>query len=138
MVNDVAQAVGASRQSVSKWKKLAGERGEKAKSLAAKPQHVPACRLSKAQQAQLRRLLRARPRSYGFGSELWTLARVAELVQRKFGVSYHPSHLGRLLHALGYSCQKPKRRSREQDPQAVAAWRELKWPRIKKGGAPTS
>ena len=138
MVNDVALAVGVSRQSVSKWKKLAGARGAKAKALSAKPQHVPTCRLSTSQQAQLRRLLQAGPRSCGFGSDLWTLARVAELVKRRFGVSYNPSHLGRLLHALGLSCQKPKRRSKEQDPEAVAAWRQTQWPRIKKGGARAS
>jgi transposase len=137
-VNDAALAVGASRQSVSQWKKLAGSRGEQAKALSAKPQHVPQCRLSRSQQGQLRRLLRAGPRSCGFGSELWTLARVAELVKRRFGVSYHPSHLGRLLHTLGFSCQKPKRRSKEQDPEAVQAWREIEWPRIKKGGARAS
>ncbi len=138
MVKDVALAVGASRQSVSTWKKLAGARGAKAKALAAKPQHVPTCRLSASQQAQLRRLLQAGPRQAGFGSDLWTLVRVAELVKRRFGVSYDPNHLGRLLHTLGFSCQKPKRRSKEQDPEAVQAWRENQWPRIKKGRARAS
>ncbi|WP_197531014.1 winged helix-turn-helix domain-containing protein [Posidoniimonas corsicana] len=133
LVKDVAEAVGASRQSVSKWKQLAGSRGESAKTLAAKPQHVPECRLSKPQQAKLKRQLRAGPRRAGFQTDLWTLPRVAELVEREFGVSYHPSHLGRLLHDLGFSCQKPKRRSKEQDPAAVKAWREEEWPAIKKG-----
>lgn len=133
MVKDVAQAVGASRQSVSTWKSRAGKRGEKAKALAAKPQHVPTCRLSKPQQTKLKRLLRAGPRKAGFATDLWTLPRVAELVEREFDVSYHPSHLGRLLHALGFSCQKPQRRSKEQDPAAVKAWRKETWPAIKKG-----
>lgn len=132
-VKDVAQAVGASRQSVSTWKKRAGSRGAKASGLAAKPQHVPECRLSGPQRTELKRLLRAGPRKAGLATDLWTLARVAKLVERTFGVSYHPSHLGRLLHALGFSCQKPKRRSKEQNPAAVQAWREEKWPAIKKG-----
>ncbi|MEZ6070944.1 MAG: winged helix-turn-helix domain-containing protein [Pirellulales bacterium] len=59
----------------------------------------------------------------GFDSQLWTLPRVALLIEREFGVSYHSTHVGRLLHALGFSCQKPKRRSREQDPEAVKTWR---------------
>lgn len=133
LIKDVAAAVGASRQSVSKWNGLAGSRGAKAKALAAKPQHVPQCRLSKAQRAELVRLLRAGPRQAGFDSDLWTTARVAELVARRFGESYHPTHIGRMMHALGFSCQKPQRRSKEQDPEAVGAWRELSWPRIKKG-----
>jgi transposase len=133
MVKDVAAAVGASRQSVSTWKKLAGTRGERAKALAAKPQHVPECRLSKAERSKLIRLLRAGPRKAGFESDLWTLPRVAQLIEQEFGVSYHSTHAGRLLHALGFSCQKPERRSREQDPEAVRVWREKKWPAIKKG-----
>lgn len=137
-VKDVALAVEASRQSVSAWRKQAGTRGEKARALASKPQHVPSCRLSREQQAGLRRCLRAGPRQSGFATDLWTLARVAELVQRKFGISYHPSHLGRLLHTLGFSCQKPRRRSKEQKPGAALAWRERQWPTIKKGRARSS
>lgn len=137
-IKDVAAAIGVSRQSVSTWKSLAGTRGENAKALAAKPQHVPQCRLSKAQRAKLVRLLRAGPRKAGFDTDLWTTRRVAELVEQQFDVSYHPMHLGRMLHALGFSCQKPTRRSKEQDPQAVATWREKTWPRIKKGRPRTS
>lgn len=84
--------------------------------------------------AKLVRLLRAGPRKAGFATDLWTLPRVTELIRRKFDVSYHSTNVGRLLHALGFSCQKPERRSKEQDPQAVQAWREKKWPAIKKGG----
>ena len=136
LVKDVAAALGVTRKSVSAWKKAAIEGGRRA--LSAKPQHVPECRLSKPQRTKLNRLLRAGPRKAGFETDLWTLPRVAELVKQKFGVSYHPSHLGRLLHALGFSCQKPKRRSREQDPAAVKTWREKKWPAIKKGRRRTS
>lgn len=133
LIQDVAAAVGVSRQSVSNWKKLAGSQGAQAKALAAKPQHVPQCRLSRQQRAELVRLLRAGPRKAGFDSNLWTTKRVAELVAQKFGVAYHPTHVGRMMHALGFSCQKPRRRSKEQDPEAVETWREQKWPRIKKG-----
>jgi transposase len=133
LIKDVAAAVGASRQSVSTWKKRAGTRGETAKALDAKPQHVPQCRLSKTERSKLVRLLRAGPRKAGFASDLWTLPRVVELIHRTFRVSYHSTHVGRLLHALGFSCQKPERRSKAQDPSAVRAWRDETWPKIKKG-----
>jgi transposase len=133
-VSDVMAAVGASRAAVYQWKSAAGTRGERAKALAAKPQHVRQCRLSQKQKSKLVRLLRGGPRKAGFDWQLWTLPRVALLIEREFGVSYHSTHVGRLLHALGFSCQKPKRRSREQDPEAVKTWREQKWPAIKKGG----
>lgn len=138
MIKDVAAAVGASRQSVSTWKKLAGTRGEGAKALAAVPQHLPQCRLSTSERSKLVRLLHTGPRKAGFDSDLWTLPRVTELIRKTFGVSYHSTHVGRLLHSLGFSCQKPKRRSKEQDPEAVRVWRETKWPAIKKGDSRAS
>ena len=133
LVKEVALAVGVSRQSVGTWRRLAGKQGARSKALAAKPQHVPQCRLTKSERAKLVRLLRAGPRPSGYDADLWTTARIVELVEQEFGVVYHPDHLGRLLHGLGFSCQKPERRSKEQDPQAMQAWREKEWPRIKKG-----
>lgn len=133
-VQDVAAAVGASRKSVYLWKQAAGRHGARSRGLAAKPPYVRACRPSLRERARLKRLLTAGPRRAGLATDLWTLPRVADLVAREFGVAYHPSHLGRLLHALGLSCQKPARRSREQDPAAVRTWREQTWPKIKKGG----
>jgi transposase len=130
---DVAAAVGASRQSVSKWRKAAGKAGRRSKALAAKPQLGRPCRLSEDQKKELVRMLRAGPRKVGFDTDLWTTTRVAELVAQKFAVVYHSTHVGRLMHALGFSCQKPERRSKEQDPETVEAWREKAWPRIKKG-----
>lgn len=132
-IKDVAAALGVSRQSISTWKKAAGQAGKRSKALAAKPQLGRPCQLSANQKKELVRLLRGGPRAAGFDSDLWTTARVAQLVEQEFGVAYHPTHVGRLMHALGFSCQKPKRRSKEQDPQAVAAWRKQSWPRIKKG-----
>jgi transposase len=120
--DDVAEAVGASRAAVYAWKKAAGQHGARAKALASKPQRVPECRLSKPQQTELKRLLKAGPRKAGFPTDLWTLPRVAQLIEREFGVSYHSTHVGRLLKALGFSRQKPQKRSREQDPEAVKAW----------------
>lgn len=131
--DDVAKAVGASRAAVYSWKNAAGKQGERAKALAAKPQHVPKCRLSTQQQAKLKRLLKAGPRQAGFPTDLWTLPRIAQLIDREFGVSYHSTHVGRLLKSLGFSRQKPQRKSKEQDADAVATWREEKWPAIKKG-----
>lgn len=133
LVKDVAAALGVSRQSVSTWKNAAGSRGARSKALAGKPQHVPQCRLSSKQQAELVKLLRAGPRKAGFATDLWTTRRIAEMVEKRFGVSYHPSHLGRLLHQLGFSCQKPQRRAREQNAEAVKGWREREWVRLKKG-----
>ena len=66
------------------------------------------------------------------GGAIWTRARVAAVIKRAFGVAYHPDHVGRLLRALGWSVQKPLERATQRNEQAIAAWREQKWPAIKK------
>jgi transposase len=72
------------------------------------------------------------PRRHGYRTELWTLARVADLIAAKFGVRYHPSAVWHILRAMGWSCQKPERRARERDELAIQRWRQDDWPRIKK------
>jgi hypothetical protein len=60
------------------------------------------------------------------------LARVADVILRHFGVRYHPSQVWRILLALDWSPQKPQRLARERDEVAIARWRRVDWPRIKK------
>ncbi len=72
------------------------------------------------------------PRANGFDTELWTLPRIAALIEQQLGIQYESSHVSRILKRLGFSPQKPERRAREQDEEAFAAWREKDWPRIKK------
>ncbi len=81
------------------------------------------------------------PRAAGcrISHRLVDLPRVSAVVHKQFGVSYHPAHMGRVLHDLGFSPQKPRRVAREQDPDAVERWRTEDWSRIKKklaGAAP--
>lgn len=128
-VKDVAEALGVSDTTVSTWKNTPG--GKRA--MKAKPQHVPQCRLSASQKRKLRSLLIQGAAAAGFPTDLWTTKRVAEVVRREFDIDYNADHLGRILHDLGFSCQKPTKRAREQDPQAIVEWRSSDWPRIKKG-----
>jgi transposase len=126
----VARAVGTSRASVTRWCQ-AYEKGGPA-ALAAKPHPGMKPRLSVRQRERLIRLLLAGPRHYGYSTELWTLARVADLIAERFGVEYHPSQVWRILRAMKWSCQKPERRARERDEAAIQQWRQEEWPRIKK------
>jgi transposase len=57
---------------------------------------------------------------------------VSWLIQRHFKVRYHPAHVSRLLHGLGFSPQKPTRRAVERDEARIQAWIEQDWPRVKK------
>jgi transposase len=126
----VAKALRTSVVSVGRWRKAAADDGPGA--LAAKPASGRPPKLSLAQRRQIPGLLRKGPTHYGFATELWTLARVAEVIESRFGVSYHPSQVWRILLTLGWSCQKPQCRARERDEEAIARWRRVDWPRIKK------
>jgi transposase len=130
---DIARCVDASVSSVRRWKKAWKTGGEAA--LAAKPHPGPPSRLSVDQQEQLCDLLVAGARVAGYDTDLWTCRRVAALIQGRFGISYHFNHVGRLLHALGFSPQQPLRRARERDEEAIERWRREDWPRIKKRDA---
>lgn len=126
----VAEALGVSGAAVTRWKQ-AYERGGRP-ALAAKPHPGGQPRLTVSQRRRLLGLLLQGPRQHGYSTELWTLARVAEVIRRAYGVEYHPCHVWKVLRNLGWSSQKPERRAREQDRAAIAAWRQEHWPRIKK------
>lgn len=129
-VAEIARLVGASVSSVKRWKRSWHEGGVEA--LAAKPHAGPTPKLSEDQKQNLVEILHSGPTEAGYATELWTCARVAAVVQRRFRVSYHPDHLGRLLHELGFSPQKPQQVAREQDAAAIERWRQETWPQIKK------
>jgi len=82
-------------------------------------------------------LLRGAPAA-GFPTDLWTLARVTEVIERELGVTYHPGHVWRILTDMGWSCQKPEKRARERDEMAIARWRQEAWPRVEKKPGPTA
>jgi transposase len=129
-LREIARAMGVSLSSVKRWKTAWQTGGVNA--LAAKLHPPRATKLSEKQKLQLVRLLLSGPRAAGFRTDLWTCARVAAVVRKRFGVRYHPDHVGRILHDLGFSPQKPRLVAREQDPRAVERWRKEDWPRIKK------
>jgi len=126
----VAKAVGTSRASVTRWRQVYEARGQEA--LESKPHPGGRSRLTVAQRKRLIRLLLQGPRKHGYGTELWTLSRVAEVIAVTFGVEYHPSAVWHILRSMRWSSQKPERRARERDEQAIEAWRQPEWRRIKK------
>ena len=129
-IREVARMVGSSGSSVVRWRD-AYEKGG-AKALEPKPTPGRPRKLSDKQRQKLSRLLDKGPTAFGYKTNLWTLERIAAVIRKKFRVCYHPSGVWRILRQMGYSCQKPERRARERDEQAIATWRKSDWPRIKK------
>lgn len=129
-VREVARQVGVSPGSVERWK--TAYEGGGARALRAKPDPGSAPKLTATQQTQLVELLLDGPRAQGYPTELWTLERVAHVIERTFGVHYHTSGVWRLLGRLGWSCQKPERAARERDEDAIRRWRRVTWPKLRK------
>lgn len=127
---EVARQLGVDRRSVRRWKAAVRKKGPGA--IRARPAPGRPPRLSSAQRQQLEGWLLQGARAAGFDSELWTCRRVAQVIVHRLGVYYHVDHVGRLLHRLGWSPQKPQRQAVERDEQAVQAWLKKEWPRIKK------
>lgn len=127
---EIARMLGVTAGAVSQWKKAYQAKGTKG--IAAKRHPGPVPGLSGKAQKQLERILLKGARKQGYRTELWTLPRIAEVIQRRFGVSYHPSSVWHILRKMDWSCQKPERLARERDEERIARWRKQDWPRIKK------
>ena len=137
--SEVARRVGVDRRSVRRWKSAARQAG--AAALRAKPAPGRPSKLAERQRRRLEALLLKGAQAAGFHTELWTCPRVAELIEQRFGVSYHVDHVGRLLHELGWSAQKPARRAIERNERQIRRWVRQDWPQVKKtppAGAPRS
>jgi transposase len=130
---EVAKRLGVSPAAVSQWKKLYQQAGPEG--LKATPHPGPKPKLTVPQRHKLERLLLKGPLAHGYPTDLWTLRRIAEVIERHFAVSYDPSGVWHLLKALGWSCQKPERRAREADEEAMVGWRQQPWPRLKKSSS---
>jgi len=129
-VSETADAVGASRSSVWRWRKAYQEGGWEG--LRPRPTPGRPSKLSEPQKQALRKVLEAGPLATGYPTDLWTLRRVAQVIRKRFGVSYNTCHVWFVLRKLGWTCQKPERRARERDEEAIRRWRRRDWPRIKK------
>ena len=122
--------LGVDRRSVRRWK--AAHRKNGAQGINAKPAPGRPPKLRRAEHRRLEKLLLKGARGAGFATELWTCARVAELIRLRFGVKYHLCHVWRILVSMGWSCQKPVRRARERDEAGIQHWIKVVWPALKK------
>jgi transposase len=126
---EVARQLDVSAQAVSVWHARFKAGG--ADALRSKGPSGPAPRLSDAQLARIEQALLEGATANGFVGELWTLDRVAVVIQRLTGVQHHPAHVWALLrHRLGWSVQRPRRRATERDQYAIDRWVKERWPQI--------
>jgi hypothetical protein len=81
---------------------------------------------------QLDQALREGARAHGFPTDLWTLPRVAKVIERLTDIHYHPGHVWKILKTMRWTLQKPATQARECNPQKVNRWLKETWPALKK------
>ena len=126
----IARRLGVSRQSVMRWYQAWRAGGREALHGAGRAGRKP--RLAPEQWAHVATALRAGARAQGFNTALWTLPRVALVIKRVTGVTYHPGHVWRLLGALDWTRQRPAKRAKERNEIAIRHWVTTRWPAVNK------
>lgn len=126
----LVEDLGVARSTVNQWLRWYDTSGADG----LRPRKAPgaAPKLSEKQRAELVELIEAGPQASGYTSGVWTGPRIGDLIRKKFGVRYHNHHVPRLLHQLGFSVQRPRKRLARADKDAQEVWLKKRFPAIKK------
>jgi len=127
---DIAEALGVSPVTVSRWCARARDGGPEA--LRARPGPGRTPRLTPAQKRLIPESLWHGAEAYGLRGDVWNCARIAAVIEEEFGVRYHKGHVSRLLRELGWTPQIPIRRATQRDEAAIRHWRAAVWPDLRR------
>lgn len=127
---EISARLGVSRGTISKWHQIWLVGGESALSLG-----TPGRKrlLSDTDLKEIEASLLKGPKFHGYDTDFWSLTRIVDLIEKMTGIRYHPSSVWFILRNMGWSYQKPQRRAKQRDEQAILSWKDEQWPRIKKG-----
>lgn len=131
---DIARELDVAHQTVSDWHEKWKRGGRKALRAAGRAGRLP--KLSDGDLLKVNKALLRGAKAHGYPTDLWTLSRVAEVIEKLTGVSYHPGHVWRVLRQMGWSRQRPARRAVERDDEAIERWVAKRWPKVKKTPEP--
>lgn len=132
----VAQVLGVHVETVRLWVRTHKAGGDDALRGTPHPGRKPF--LTPDQETQVRTWLTQRPTDHGFRTDLWTAARVAQLIRDRLGVEYHPNYLREWLTRRGYSPQKPRRHARQQRTAEVQEFVTRTYPALQKKSPPST
>jgi transposase len=128
--SEIARQVRVVPQTIARWVHGYRARGKSALKKAGRAGRLP--RMNEQQKEQLEKLLLSGPEQLGYETPLWTCPRVADLIAREFGVSYHEGHVWKILVSLDWSPQRPEGRGRERNEEQVRNWKKKEWPKLRK------
>jgi transposase len=137
--NEVGRRIRCAPSSVMRWRERRRRGGPEALRVRFSPGRPK--KLKPSQYASLLKILLKGALANGYSTQLWTTARIAEIIWKRFRVRYHRDHIGRIMHGLGWSHQKPQKRALEREERGIRRFLREDWPRVKKtprGWVPTS
>jgi len=126
----IARELKVSRMSVSRWHRQWKKSGQDSLKGAGRAGRKP--RLQAPELRRIATVLRQGARHQGFSADLWTLPRVATVIERVTGVRYHPGHVWKVLGSMQWTVQKPAQQAKERNADQVAYWKTVRWPELKK------
>jgi len=89
-------------------------------------------RLSEDQKKKLKKILEDGSSQYGYDTDLWTLKRIAEVIEREFHVHYNTTYIWQILDKMGYSAQMPLATAMEKNQDYVNEWLKDQYPQYVK------
>jgi transposase len=123
----VAKTLGVSKSTVSRWRKGGRCKPSGHHEATGRPR-----KLSTKQQEKLKAVLLKGAYERGYESDHWTLKRIADVIEREFGVTYETSAVWHVMKRMGWSCQKPQLRTVQRDEAEIERWRRYVFPQLKK------
>jgi|SRR5271166_2066541 len=127
---DVAAFLGVTERAVNGW--VAAHRRAGDDGLNRKPHAGAKPKLLKKQEASVLSWLAKSPLAFGYKTDLWTTKRLAEVIEKRFGIRFNSNYLAEWLTKRGYAPQKPETRAVERNNTPIGQWVAEEWPRIKK------
>ena len=129
-LNEAARRLGCAPSSVMRWRDAVQRHGSAGLAVRFSPGRPP--KLRAGERRRLVKILLKGALAQGYTTDVWTTSRIAAVIRKTFRVHYHPDHVGRLLHQLEWTHQKPETRALERGEAVIERWKRVEWPRVRK------
>jgi len=129
---DVAELLGVSRETVSRWWSAYTTSGLPALPGDRTGRPLGSGRtLTDDQANHLQQLIdNHSPEDLGIAAPLWNRKAVRELIRKECDIRMPVRTVGEYLKRWGYTAKKPSRHNRDQDPQEIKQWLEQDYPEL--------
>ena len=132
---EVAKKFGVSTAAACKWHAAWDEKGMSGLDSKGPPGFASA--LDDKKKQTFKNAILKGPLSHGYETDLWTLARLAAVLQKTAEVQFGPVRTWQVVRELGFTPQKPALKAKERDEEVIEHWKTRRLPSLKKMGSRT-